>query len=76
MAEVLPKEQSVLAPHQAPQPRGLHQKELPSHCPDCLALKASRASFLENQRVVGNRDLSLKRAHTKSYMFQDPGQKQ
>ena len=69
-------------PHiRLPSPGVLHREDKPI---ECLALKTSGAYFGESQRTVGNRDSTHvgnrdsthKRAHTKSHMLQEPGQKQ
>ena len=56
-AEVVPQEWELRVPHQAPQPGVLQREDEP---PEHLAPKASRASFQESQRIVGNRDFTLK----------------
>ena len=53
IAQVLPKHWELWAPWWAPQ----HQKNKP---PDHLALKASRTSFQESQKPMGNRDSTPK----------------
>lgn len=66
IAQVLPKHyRRPWAPRWAPQ----HQKNKP---PDHLALKASRTSFQESQKPMGNRD-STPKGDTHNLTLQDPG---
>ena len=60
-------------PHKGLSPEVLQRED---ESPEHLVLKVSGAYFWESQRVIGNRDYILKRAHTTSHMLQDPGQKQ
>lgn len=70
-AQVLPKEEGVRAPSGLPSLGVLNQEDEPA---ECLASKARGAQFWESQRVVGNRNSTL-RWHTQN-LLQDSEQKQ
>ena len=61
----------VSEPHKGLSPEVLQQED---ESPEHLVLKVSGDYFWENQRIIGNRDYILKRAHTTSHMLQNPGQ--
>ena len=63
----------VSEPHKGLSPEVLQQED---ESPEHLVLKVSGDYFWENQRIIGNRDYILKRAHTTSHMLQNPGQEQ